>query len=383
MKTRSLGRQRGTNGDTDANGPVRIVVVGASLSGLTTALALSGAGMLVSVLERTGRSPRTGAAVGLEDGVLERLLRLGSPNSLVTAFGPSTPVPATTWFALQASLRAAVDGDPSIEVHDGTRVRSVEQLEDGARAITADGTTFCGDVLIGADGHRSVVRRHVAPERPHATFAGYVIWLGLSQESGMPPVRRWPDDVAMLSPEGAYFFGYPVPDVNGAVVPGARELGWAWYDSGRNALLREAGCVIGNVVQHSLNADRVLESTLRELGEEAKDRLPSPWREAVLETIRRRAVVGTPIAEYVPERLVRHRVALVGDAGHVPTPMTGMGFAASLDDAEALAEALGASPAGVSVQDALRVYEQRRLDTVRRLVRSGQQFSRAFSREAA
>jgi len=45
----------------------------------------------------------------------------------------------------------------------------------------------------------------------------------------------------------------------------------------------------------------------------------------------------TPIAEYVPDRLVNGRLALVGDAAHVPTPMTGCGFSASLDDAEAIA----------------------------------------------
>ena len=100
----------------------------------------------------------------------------------------------------------------------------------------------------------------------------------------------------MLSPEDSYFFGYPVPDANGAFVPVARELGWAWYDAGRNGLLRETGCVVGHVVQRSLTPNRVPAATLRELAQEARYRLPSPWREAVLETIQRRSVIGTPIA---------------------------------------------------------------------------------------
>jgi 2-polyprenyl-6-methoxyphenol hydroxylase-like FAD-dependent oxidoreductase len=195
----------------------------------------------------------------------------------------------------------------------------------------------------------------------------------------MPLVRWWPDDTAMLSPEDTYFFGYPVPDVNGASVRGARELGWAWYDARRNDLLRETGRVVGHVVQRSLTSDCVPASTLRELAQEARSRLPSPWREAVLETIQRRGVIGTPIAEYVPERIVRQRVVLVGDAAHVPTPMTGMGFAASLDDAEALAT----TRAGATVVDALQMYKRQRLDPARRLGRSGQLFSRGFSREAA
>ena len=51
--------------------------------------------------------------------------------------------------------------------------------------------------------------------------------------------------------------------------------------------------------------------------------------------------------------------------------------------AEALADALTTTQAGASVVDALQMYEQRRLDPARRLVRSGQSFSRSFSREAA
>ena len=77
----------------------------------------------------------------------------------------------------------------------------------------------------------------------------------------------------MLSPDDSYFFGYPVPDVNGAFVAGARELGWAWYDARRNDLLRETGCVVGHVVQRSLTSDRVPASTLRELAQEARSPL--------------------------------------------------------------------------------------------------------------
>jgi 2-polyprenyl-6-methoxyphenol hydroxylase-like FAD-dependent oxidoreductase len=103
----------------------------------------------------------------------------------------------------------------------------------------------------------------------------------------------------------------------------------------------------------------------------------------ILDCIGRRAVIGTPIAEYVPDRLVNGRLALVGDAAHVPTPMTGMGFSASLDDAEAIAESIVAGAGGASVAEALRAYEKQRLSSARCLVHSGQQFSCGFSREAA
>ncbi|WP_280890901.1 FAD-dependent monooxygenase [Streptomyces sp. LBL] len=42
----------------------------------------------------------------------------------------------------------------------------------------------------------------------------------------------------------------------------------------------------------------------------------------------------------MPDRLVRGRLVLVGDAAHVPSPMTGRGFGTSLDDAAALGRRL-------------------------------------------
>lgn len=363
----------------------RAVVVGASLSGLMTALALSRAGMAVTVLERVGRFPRTGAAIGLNDGLLARLGQLARRDgSTPTVPGRAAPAPvAQTRAALHARLRTAADADPHIDLHDATAVQDVGQDGHAAWATTADGRTFRGDVVVGADGYRSVVRRRVAPEKPDATFAGYMLWLGVADEAAIPAPRRWPRDLAILDGPDACLLGYPLADAAGDPASGGRQLGWAWYDATRNDLLRETGCVVDGVVRHSLAPDRVPPATLRELAEEARALWLAPWRDAILDSIGRGAVTGTPITEYVPERLVDGRLVLVGDAAHVPTPMTGMGFAASLADAEALAEWLAASTRGASVADALRAYERQRLGPARRLVQSGQQFSRGFARAAA
>jgi 2-polyprenyl-6-methoxyphenol hydroxylase-like FAD-dependent oxidoreductase len=358
------------------------VVVGASLSGLMTGLALSRAGMDVTLLERSGTAPRSGAAIGMDGGRLERLARLD--RSMPPPSASSSPgLLAWTWSAVHARLRAAAETDPHIELHDSTSVQSVNQDADSAWATASDGRTFRGDLVIGADGHRSVVRRQISPEKPDAAFAGYLIWLGLVDEAAIPAPRRWPRDLAILHGPADLLLGYPLPGRDGSFVPGSRQLGWAWYDTSRNGLLRETGCVDGNVVRHSLISTEIPAATLRELAAEARDRWPTPWRDAILHCIGRRAVIGTPIAEYVPDRLVNGRIALVGDAAHVPTPMTGMGFNASLDDAEALAEALAARTGESSVAEALQAYEKKRLGSARRLVQSGQQFSRGFSREAA
>ncbi|MGW6405485.1 FAD-dependent monooxygenase, partial [Streptomyces sp. NPDC055134] len=204
-----------------------------------------------------------------------------------------------------------------------------------------------------------------------------------ADESVIPSRHRWPRDVDILSRGNDYLLGYPLAARDGSIAPGSRQIGWAWYDARRNDLLREKGCVTGDVVQHSLTAADIPESTFRELAAEATDLWPPLWRDVILDCIERRAVIGTPIAEYVPDRLVQGRLALVGDAAHVPTPMTGSGFNASLHDAEAVAEAVAAGLHGSSVARALHGYERERLESARSMVRSGQQFSRSFAGQTA
>src|SRR5687767_11081036 len=144
-RTRRMPSRRRRKGAQDGE-PLRVVVVGASLSGLMTALAVSRAGMSVTMLERSGRFPRTGAAVGLSVSVLRRLARLEGLASIPRVLR-TTPMLGVTWSALHDRLRTAVEADPRIEVHDETSVQSVEQNADAAWAVTTAARTFPGDVV--------------------------------------------------------------------------------------------------------------------------------------------------------------------------------------------------------------------------------------------
>jgi len=315
--------------------------------------------------------------VGVDDAELARI------TGVVRQVAPSSSLPAgvQAWATVHARLRAAVEADARIEVRYDTTALRVEQDAHAAWVVTSN-ATIRADVVIGADGHRSIVRRCVSPERPDATFAGYQIWLGLADEAALGTRPRWPREVAFLRGRDDLLLGYPLPGRDGSTVPGTRQLGWAWYDASRNALLREKGCVRGQVVHHSLTGKHIPADVLQELASHS-DRWPSPWRDAILDCIARRALLGIPIAEYVPTKLVRGRVALVGDAAHVPTPMTASGFSASLYDAEAIAEAVADGVSRGDMTDALGAYQRRRLSAVRQLVLSGQEFSRSFASRAA
>lgn len=342
------------------------LVIGASLAGLMTALTLARQGLRVTVLERSDDSGRTGAALSVPDGLLERITGL-PPDLLPHALAPGVQ----SWFAVHDALHAAASANVNIELRPNTRVTKVGQDADAAWAATADGEQIRADILVGADGHRSVTRRHVAPHKPDAQYAGQVLWIGIAEEAAIGS-QGWPTSVAFQHGAGYTLIGYPLPGGDGSTAVGSRRLGWALYDSSRDALLREKNAVVGSVVQHTLAAVDIPGYTFDELARDTQRAFTGRWRDAILDSIQRRVVIGTPIAEYIPDRLVRGRVALVGDAAHVPSPMTGRGFAESLLDAESLGNAINSHTGDRDYTPALLSYELDRLDAVRELVRSGQ-----------
>jgi 2-polyprenyl-6-methoxyphenol hydroxylase-like FAD-dependent oxidoreductase len=83
---------------------------------------------------------------------------------------------------LQAELAAATD-----DLRLGVEITAVEQGEDGVVARSSDGSEERGDLLVGADGLSSVVRRAIA-DVP-ICYAGYAAWRGVSSvpvETGAP-----------------------------------------------------------------------------------------------------------------------------------------------------------------------------------------------------
>ena len=352
--------------------PTSAIIVGGSLAGLTTALALANVGWRVDVLERSGPNPRTGGALATSWDELADAIGHTHATTVIDAIGGGSSVTQTLWTPLREGLREAVDNDPRVTLHHRRRVTAIEDEDGGATATTDEGHTWRADAIIGADGHRSIVRRSIAPEHPDATYAGYSLWIGLTRQSDIPHARRAGSDFIMLHGGPHLLLGYPMPLPDGDML-----IGWAWYDATRNDLFREHGGVAGNVVQHTIRAENVPEQILYDLTAEAARYWESPFADAIAESARRREITGIPIAEYVPERLASGRRAIVGNAAHVPTPMTGNGFGASVQDAAALAASLDGVSAA-DVPEALRAYGASRLRSARSLVQSGQAFSRNF-----
>jgi 2-polyprenyl-6-methoxyphenol hydroxylase-like FAD-dependent oxidoreductase len=354
----------------------KVNIIGASLSGLMTGIALANAGVKVTILERASAERRSGAALQVDSGETDisttaKYLRKITSGGIKSVEARSS---------IEARLRSAAQTNPQIDLRVNTCIQAVKQDDEAAWVISDKGETFSGDILIGADGYRSIVRRHVASHHPDATFAGYLIWVAMLDEQNIPEQYRLGPNpgVAMPNGIGDFLLGSVIAGADGSCTIGQRRIGWAWYDNTQNDLLRQLGCVKGNVVQHSLRGADIPTTTLDNLSKKAKQRWSQPWLAAIQHSIQTRNLIATPIAEYVPEVLVKGRIALVGDAAHLPTPLTASGFNASLEDAATLTDCIAKEIQRGDAVEALLQYQSRRLQVARQMVQSGQGFSRSF-----
>lgn len=268
---------------------LKAVVVGGSLAGLMAGIALARQGHRVTLLERADRRRPSGAALSVREADLRTILGPEHARAAVQMAGPrgartSAEVPST-WAGLYEGLCQAAETEPAMTMLHHTRVVAVDQNEAETCVRTNDGRRYTADVLIGADGHRSLVRQAVAPDHPHASFAGYALWLGVADERGLGYTGHWPARFDIRDSGDHVLLGYPLAAPDGSTAPGDRRLGWAWYDRTRNHLFRSAGAVRDGVSHHSLRPAELASGVREELAREASKRWPRPWRDAMLDSI--------------------------------------------------------------------------------------------------
>jgi 2-polyprenyl-6-methoxyphenol hydroxylase-like FAD-dependent oxidoreductase len=332
----------------------KALIIGGGVGGLTAALALRRSGWAVEVFEQAPQLREVGSGFMLSPNAMSVLLGLGlrhvvergakatrfdmcswSGEALMSERAEGLPfcadAPAVLFHraALHGALHEAF-GDEG--VHLGARLA---RFEDDGRSVVArfeDGREARGDMLVGADGLRSVVRAQLHPGEP-LRYAGYPCWRGLVRSFEHPELPR--GILRETQGRGARFgVGYVREDLvywwatanwpQGQPVPG-----------GDKAFLldvfRTAHAPIPELIAATDEAD-LLRSDLQ-------DRLPL-------------------------ERWGEGRVTLLGDAAHPMMPNLGQGACSAIEDGGVLASVLDASE---DLEQGLRRYEARRRERVSRL----------------
>jgi 2-polyprenyl-6-methoxyphenol hydroxylase-like FAD-dependent oxidoreductase len=358
----------------------RAIVVGGSMSGLFTALALRQDGWDVDIYERSdvelsGRGAGIVThpelrdalgAVGLDpsrDLGVEILRRRTLDRDGRVIGEHDCPQIATSWNRMFQMLR---DAFPAQRYHLGKDLKHVAQNGGEVVAHFADGAAVRGDVLVGADGIRSTVRGEFLPDvKP--LYAGYAAWRGLVRESAMSPAthREMFPYFAFCLPVGEQMLGYPVAGPNNDLRPGHRSYNWVWYrpaaeDTDLRRLLTDES---GRTHSLSIPPPLIARDVVAGMRAHAAEVLAPQFQEAVRLTDQ---PLLQPIYDLEAPHMAFGRVAILGDAAFVARPHVGAGVSKAAQDAFALVAALKRE---TGVEAALRRFEAERLPVGRRIIR--------------
>ncbi len=349
----------------------RALIAGGSLGGLLAANLLLRQGWDVEVFDRVPvRLDGRGAGIVTHPPLVEALARAGCPaegDDLGVAvagriaFGPdgavlgrhALPQVLTSWSRLYALLSQAC---PDTVIRRGWTLERFEQAQDGVVAEFTNGQTASGDLLVGADGIRSAVRRQLHPDVA-AQYAGYIAWRGLADELALSPGTHSAlfDRFAFSLPDGEQMLGYPIAGDGDDTRPGRQRYNFVWYRPADAARLRDMQTddtgrhhpdgVPPGLIRHDLVAA---------MRADANRLLGPQFAEVVRQSL---APFFQSIWDLAVPGMVEGRVALLGDAAFVARPHIGMGVTKAAQDAMVLADALaahGSIPAALLSYDAIR-----------------------------
>lgn len=327
----------------------RAIVAGAGIVGLSAALSLRRAGFEVAIRERAPQIRQTGAGLGIWQHTITELERLGlgprlseikaeqcfqrfrDPSGATLDVGDMPPGRVVHRRRLGALLASAV-GDENIRI--GKEVVDYTEYEAGIIVRYADGGHEHADLLVGADGLNSRVRRRINPGSESRYYEeGHHVWRAVlpfdgDLGDGCPTIghHRTRGTVARLA-DGSCFWVLAQFGVTGEFTGSPKQ----------EAIARAENL-------HDGPARFVL-------------------REVILATPEE-SVMDNQVA-VVPEipRWTSNRVVLAGDAAHAMSPHIGSGASLGIEDARVLGDRLSQA----EITPALDSYQTDRIARYRKV----------------
>ncbi|KAJ6104926.1 hypothetical protein N7486_003615 [Penicillium sp. IBT 16267x] len=344
--------------------PLKILLVGAGLGGLTTAIALTQSGHNVTVFEQTPVLGEVGAGIQVPSNSTRILFKLGlkpylkpyvtEPESISfrrwqtgNVIGNTKLIPDFTekfdapyYVIHRAHFHSALCQkvqDMGIEIKFGARVESYNPL---AGSITlADGTIYTGDLVIAADGIKSVARKVVLGGEDMAFrkpgFAAY----------------RATVDVERMRNDSEVSWILEKPALN------------IWIGDSRHVMTYTigAGKAFNMVLSHPDTTDpstwdlsKAVDDMKAEF--EGWDPVLTKIISMVQKTLKWPLLSGSVLDKWVSDKLV-----ILGDAAHAMLPYMSQGAAMAVEDGLALSRSLSKITDKEQLAECLSVFEKVRM----------------------
>lgn len=336
---------------------LKIVIIGAGIGGLTAGIALRMAGYEVEIYDRVKELRPAGAGISLWSNGVKVLNRLGLGEKMALIGGlmdrmqyrslagellndidlyplveevGQRPYPVART-DLQQMLQDAFPG----EVKLNHKCIAVEEDEKSVTAIFENGHIARGDLLIAADGVRSLLRQYVLGREVLPNYGGYVNWNGLVPASeDLAPKNTWAIYVgkhqrASMMPVAGdrFYFFFDVPLPKGT--PSQPEN----YRTDLSKHFQGWAKPVQTLIER-FDPDKTNRVEIHDVG---------------------------PI-----DRMVRGRVALLGDSAHATCPDLGQGGCQAMEDGLVLTQYLQTTNLGVEY--ALQRYEAERKERTSAIV---------------
>jgi salicylate hydroxylase len=316
----------------------RMAIVGGGLAGLAAANALKLFGMTAEVFETAPALGEIGAAVNVSPQAVKALQASGV-GSQIAAVGTTSPgiytrnMQSGEFLEMNDRLKAAArygapyytfhradlldalaSGLDRGTIHLGHRLTGLEQRGDSTVLGFANGAEVEADIVIGADGVRSVIRQSLYGD-DNPTYTGQMVWRALLNGSDVPE--------EILEPTGRIQW----------VGPGCHLL--AYYIRGKKLV---------NIVTQQ-DTDKWVEEGWSTRGDPGEMRLsfpnPEPRLKRLLSLVTGCSKWGL-FTRPLTQNWGRGRIQLIGDAAHAMLPNAGQGACQAFEDAYILARWLDA-----------------------------------------
>jgi 2-polyprenyl-6-methoxyphenol hydroxylase-like FAD-dependent oxidoreductase len=340
------------------------LVVGAGVAGLSAATQLLRAGVRVELVEKDAHWQAAGAGLTITAatlrafrtlGILERVRDEGHTHEGIRvcdvqgraieevrspALGEGIPGAGGILRPVLHRILADAALALGAKVRLGTEVRALEQDGSGVEVELSDGTRSRYDVLIGADGIQSGLRRLLFPQAPAPRFTGQACWRLMTERPASVDRRH-------------FFLG------------GTGKCGLTPVSKSEMYLF----ClehVPGNPWRDPASQPELLRGLLAQYGG-----VVAEVREALGPRSR---IVYRPLEAHVlPGDWFQGRALLIGDAAHASTPQLASGAGMAAEDGIVLGEELARA---TDVAAAFRFFMRRRAPRCRMVVENSMEIGR-------